>query len=324
MRMGPQYRITRRGLLRAGLGGALAANAAPEKSKVAIARDPALRLAGGSLDSGRVLKLLDRAMLAFYGGDSPVDAWKKVVRPGETVGLKVNCLSGKGAATNPVLVEAICERLQQSGIPQKDIVIWDRLNSDLESAGYRVAARPGRIRSIGNDTAGYDMDLAVYGSAGSLLSKTLTHTCDAVINLPVLKDHGIVGVTLALKNLFGAIHNPNKYHTNAGDPFVADVNMFEPIRRKVRLTICDGLTAQYEGGPSYMPQWSWPYNGLLVARDPVALDYTGWQILERKRAEKGMKPLRELHREPLYIATAADAGHRLGTNDPKRIDVLEV
>ena len=69
-------------------------------------------------------------------------------------------------------------------------------------------------------------NLTVYGSAGSLLSNTLAHTCDAVINLPVLKDHGIVGVTLALKNLFGAIHNPNKYHTNAGDPYVADVNMF--------------------------------------------------------------------------------------------------
>jgi hypothetical protein len=36
-----------------------------------------------------------------------------------------------------------------------------------------------------------------------------------------------------------------------------------------------------------------------------------------------MKPLRELHREPLYIATAADARHRLGTNDPKLIDVVE-
>jgi len=322
--MGPQYGITRRGLLRTGLAAAVAANAAPEKSKVVIARDPTLRPAGGSPDSARVLKLLDRAMQSFYGGDSPADAWKKVARPGGVVGLKVNCLSGKGAATNPVLVEAICERLQQAGIPQKDIVIWDRLNSDLESAGFRLATRNDRIRTIGNDTAGYDMDLAVYGSAGSLLSKTLTHTCDAVINLPVLKDHGIVGVTLALKNLFGAIHNPNKYHTNAGDPFVADVNMFDPIRKKVRLTICDGLTAQYEGGPSFMPQWSWPYNGLLVARDPVALDYTGWQILERKRAEKGMKPLRELHREPLYIATAADAGHRLGTNDPQRIDVLEV
>jgi uncharacterized protein (DUF362 family) len=325
MRIGPQHGVTRRGLLRAGLAGALVARAAPtEKSKVVIARDPALRAAGGSPDSGRVLKMLDRAMQSFYGGDSPVDAWKKVVRPGEVVGLKVNCLSGKGAATSPVLVEAICERLQQAGIPQKDIVIWDRLNSDLESAGYRVASRKDRIRCIGNDAAGYGAELAVYGSVGSLLSNTLTGACDAVINLPVLKDHGIAGVTLALKNLFGAIHNPNKYHMNVGDPYVADVNMLQPIRRKVRLAICDALTAQYEGGPSYMPQWSWPYNGLIVARDPVALDYTGWQILERKRAEKGMKPLRELRREPLYIATAADAGHRLGTNDPKLIDVVEV
>jgi uncharacterized protein (DUF362 family) len=329
MRIGPQYGVTRRGLLEAGLASAwltrgVAQAAIPEKSKVVIARDPALRLAGGSPDSARVLKLLDRAVQSFYGGNSPADAWKKVVRPGEVVGLKVNCLSGRGNSTSPVLVEAICERLQQAGIPQKDIVIWDRLNSDLESAGYRVASRNDRIRCIGNDAAGYDTDLVVYGSAGSLLSKTLTRTCDAVINLPVLKDHGIVGVTMALKNLFGAIHNPNKYHVNTGDPYVADVNMFEPIRRKVRLTICDALTAQYEGGPSYMPQWSWPYNGLLVARDPVALDYTGWQILERKRAEKGMKPLRELHREPVYISTAADAQHQLGTDDPKRIDEVEV
>jgi uncharacterized protein (DUF362 family) len=324
MRIGPQYGITRRGLLEAGLAGALGAKAAtPEKSRVVIARDPGLG-AGRSPDSGRVLKLLDRAMQSFYGLDSPLDAWKKLARPGEVVGLKVNCLSGRGASTNPVLVEAICERLRQIGIPAKDIVIWDRLDSDLESAGYRVSSRKDRIRAIGNDTAGYGNELAVYGSAGSLVANTLVRTCDAVINLPVLKDHGIVGVTLALKNLFGAIHNPNKYHINAGDPYVADVNMFPAIRQKVRLTICDALTAQYEGGPSYMPQWSWPYNGLMVGRDPVALDYTGWQILERKRAEKGMKPLRELRREPLYISTAADARHRLGTNDPNRIDVVEV
>jgi hypothetical protein len=56
----------------------------------------------------------------------------------------------------------------------------------------------------------------------------------------------------------------------------------------------------------------------------VALDFTGWQIIERKRAENGMKPLRELRREPLYIATAADAQHRLGTDDPRRIELVEV
>ena len=107
----------------------------------------------------------------------------------------------------------------------------------------------------------------------------------------MLKDHGIVGVTMALKNLFGAIHNPNKYHLDGGDPYVADVYMLPPIRQKVRLAICDALAPQYEGGPSYMPQWVWPYRGVLVSRDPVALDCTGWRIIERKRAELGLKPL---------------------------------
>ena len=78
MRGGPQHGITRRGLLRGSLVGAFAGRvAAAEKSKVVIARDPGLRGAGGSADSSRVLKMLDRAMQSFYGGDSPIDAWKK-------------------------------------------------------------------------------------------------------------------------------------------------------------------------------------------------------------------------------------------------------
>jgi uncharacterized protein (DUF362 family) len=129
---------------------------------------------------------------------------------------------------------------------------------------------------------------------------------------------------MALKNLFGAIHNPNKYHLSAGDPYVADVNMLPPIRQKVRLTICDAIAPQYEGGPSYMPQWSWPFNGLIVSRDPVALDYTGWRIIEQKRAEKGIESLRDAKREPAYIARAADAQHKLGTNDPNLIEKVEI
>ena len=61
---------------------------------------------------------------------------------------------------------------------------------------------------MGNDVLGYGNELLTHGNAGSLLCRTLTDVCDAVINLPVLKDHGIVGVTMALKNMFGAIHNP--------------------------------------------------------------------------------------------------------------------
>ncbi|HEY7392685.1 MAG TPA: DUF362 domain-containing protein [Bryobacteraceae bacterium] len=316
--------ITRRNALGACIAGALGAHGAvTDKSRVVVARDPLLGRTRASTDSIRLLKVLDRAMQSLYDADNPVEPWRQVVRPGEVVGLKVNGLAGKGASTSVVLVDAICERLRQAGVPERNIVIWDRLNSDLESAGFRVSARKDRIQYVGNDDAGYETELAVHASAASRVAVTLTRTCNAVINLPVLKDHGIVGVTVALKNLFGAIHNPNKYHNDVGDPYVADVYMLPPIRQKVRLAICDAIVAQYEGGPSYMPQWCWPYNGLIVSRDPVALDYTGWQILERKRAERGMPSLRNARREPTYIARAADPQHHLGVNDPARIDLVE-
>lgn len=333
--------LTRRGFLQGCIAGALSLRGAPKtesleaqaalrrvaaspKSKVVVSRDSLLRGSGSNVDSRRLLSMLDRAMQSLYDRDSPAEAWRSVVRPGEVVGLKVNCLAGRGISTTVPLVECICERLQEAGIPQKDIVIWDRLNSDLESAGFRIASRPDRIRCFGNDASGYEEELAIHGSVGSLLSRTLTRVCDAVINLPVLKDHGIVGVTLALKNLFGVIHNPNKYHLTAGDPYVADVCMLPPVRQKIRLTICDATTAQYEGGPSFMPQWTWPFNGLMLSQDPVALDYTGWQIIERKRAERGLKPLQAEGRSPNYIATAADPQHRLGTNNPALIERVEV
>ena len=46
--------------------------------------------------------------------------------------------------------------------------------------------------------------------------------------------------------------------------------------------------------------------------------------IEKKRAEKGMKSLKAEGREPKYIATAADGQHRLGTNDVRLIDRVEV
>ena len=313
--------MNRRDFVRSSLGALALQPGQAAKSRVVIARDPAAR----RTDSAHVLKLLDRAVQGVYGRDNSAEAWKQIARPGEVVGLKVNCLAGRGSAsTNPVLVEAVCERLQQAGIPAKDILVFDRLSSDLESAGFRIADRAGRVRTMGNDLLGYENELAVYGSAGSLISQAVTRVCDAVVNLPVLKDHGIAGVTMALKNMFGAIHNPNKYHVDVGDPYVADVYMLPPFRRKVRVAICDAITAQYEGGPSYMPQWTWPAGTLIASRDPVALDHTGWQIIEKKRAEVGLKSLADMKRKPAYIATAADAAHRLGTNDPRQIERVEV
>jgi uncharacterized protein (DUF362 family) len=298
--------------------------AAPKaKSRVVVARDPQLRGSGASVDSGRILALLDRAMQRLFDRDHPAEAWGKVVHPGDSVGLKVNTLGGRGIATNSLLVAAICERLQEAGIKASDIVVWDRDSNELERAGFHLSIGGNRVQCYGTDRVDYEEDLAAWGSVGSRLSKILTQRTNVLINLPVLKDHDGAGVTIALKNMYGVIHNPNKYHPDGCNPFVADVNMLPEIRTRMRLTVCDATTAMYEGGPAYKPEFSWNANALLVSQDPVALDHTGWQMIERKRAEKGWKTLEAEGRPPRYIATAADSEHRLGNNDPARITVVE-
>ena len=309
---------------RMGLLAAAEEGAALAKSRVVVARDAMLRGTGATVDSRRMLSLLDRAMQSLFDRDNPTEPWKKLVRPGETVGLKVNTLGGRGLSTNVQLVEAICERLQEAGIKASDIVVWDRGSDEMEHVGFHVATDGNRVQCFGTDRVDYEQELATYGSVGSRLSKILTQRCNVLINVPILKDHDGAGVTIALKNMYGVIHNPNKYHPNGCDPYIADLNMLPEIRSKMRLTICDATTACFEGGPGYKPEYTWKNNALIVSQDPVALDYTGWQIIERKRAEKGLKTLEGDKRAPHYIATAADRQHQLGTNDPRRIAVVEV
>jgi uncharacterized protein (DUF362 family) len=161
-----------------------------------------------------------------------------------------------------------------------------------------------------------------YGTVTTRLSRILTQ-CDAVINMPVLKNHNLAGVTMAMKNMYGVINNPNAMHGNACNPYIADLNMIPQIRQKVRFVIGDMMTAVYEGGPSYRPEYAWNEDGLIVGEDRVAIDTICAQIIERKRAEKGLKTLEQNGTPWHYIATAADAQHRLGTNDPARIALIE-
>jgi uncharacterized protein (DUF362 family) len=297
---------------------------AASSSRVVVARDELLRGAGSSIDSHRIAALLDRAMQALFDHDHAVDSWRRLVRPGDTVSLKVNTLGGRGISTNTQLVAAVCERLREAGVKAGDIVVWDRDSDELERAGFHLSMGGDRAQCFGTDRVGYEDELAAYGSIGSRLSKILTQRSKVLINLPVLKDHDGAGVTIALKNMYGVIHNPNKYHPNGCNPYVADLNMLPEIRGRMRLTICDATTAMYEGGPGFKPEHSWNANTLLVSADPVALDHTGWRMIERKRAEKGLKTLAAEERAPSYIATAADAEHRLGANDPKKISLIEI
>jgi uncharacterized protein (DUF362 family) len=304
----------------------LAALLDQQKSKVVVARDAALHSSGGRLDEKRVADLLDRAIAAYTGRDKPVEAWKRIVPVSKVIGLKVNGLGGKPIATHLALTLAVCERLQQAGVKPGEIVVWECRRSDLERAGYTISTDRSRIRCIATDMDGfgYEEKPAAFGSVRVNLTRILTRECDFVINLPVLKDHDLAGVTFSLKNFYGAIQRPSELHGNACNPGIADLNCIPALRDKFRFTIGDATASIYEGGPQFRPEHLWHPNALIVGQDPVAIDYTGWKILERKRAEMGLPTVESTGRPTTFLVTAADAKHNLGTNDPQRIHLMEV
>ncbi len=296
----------------------LEATGAEEPSRVVIARDE--RLTVKKADTQTLLQMLDRGMEGLFGGGK--DAWEGLVKPEDVVGIKVNGLAGRGMSTRPALVDALVERLQGVGVRSRNIVIWDRLGSDLRRAGFSLNVGGDDVQSYGNDVGGYEGRLTMHRSIASLMARTLTERCNVIINVPVLKDHGICGITLAMKNFFGAIHNPNKYHLGTGDPYIADLYALPAIRGKTVLTVADAISAQCEGGPPFMPHWAWDFGGLMLATDPVAMDAVGWEVIESERKRKGLPRLAEAKREPTYIATAAKLG--IGTADRARIKVRTV
>ena len=298
------------------------------KSKIVIARDPELHGKGANTsaqpDEKRVRNLLDRAIAAYTGHANPVAAWKSLVPMDKVIGLKVNGLGSKGIATHPALIMAVAERLQQAGVKPGNIVVWDQNVHFLQACGMTVNTDPAKMRAYSSDVAGWDDEESTWGVARIRLTKILSRDCDMVINMPILKDHEGAGVTFAMKNMYGVVHNPSDFHDNNCCPFVADLYASPVIKNKFRLSIADAFTAIYEGGPSFKPQYTWHYNGLIVATDPVAQDYTAWQIIEAKRAEKGLKTLTDAGRPPKYIAVAADDQHRLGTNNPAHINLVDL
>jgi uncharacterized protein (DUF362 family) len=293
------------------------------KAKVAVAKHESVVEAGRKINALETRKLLDDAVVAFANEADAPAAWKSLLSPADIIGIKVNCLAGRGISTNPELVAALVDSLASVGIAREKIIVWDRTEHDLLSAGFSMSGLNGaRVLATDSRGIGYEQTIEFSGEIGSCFSRIISRMCTAIINVPVLKDHDLAGVSLGMKSFYGAIHNPNKYHDNNCNPFVADLSAHSFIKKKLRLVVCDGLIAQYHGGPAPRPQWSWPAATLLVGADPVAVDRVGWDVIEQKRKEAGMQSLKESGREPNYIEMAEKRG--LGTADMKKISKVKV
>ncbi len=269
-------------------------------------------------------KALEVGLLALTGESSVRQAWRRFVKPEDTVALKVNCLAGPPLATHPELAYAVVESMARAGLPEENAIIFDRDSGELEFCGYELRASGRGPRCFGSDAVGYEPEPTIVLSTGTCYSLIVTDMATAIINLPILKDHDLAGLSAALKNHFGSVHNPNKMHTNRCCPAVADVNCAEHIRGKQRLVVCDALLVCYYGGPGYKPETTVRYNALLLGTDPVAVDAVGTKIIEELRAKAGKPSLAEEELWPNYLEIAADDEHRLGQSDLNKIELLEV
>jgi uncharacterized protein (DUF362 family) len=283
----------------------------------------------GKPNQKQIADLLGEGVSALLDEKDRVAAWKRLFSPRDTVGIKVNVLGGKGLSPKPELAAAICEALQAAGVPADRIIVWDRFSHELRRAGFEIVTSGSRPRCFGTDSirggefGGYDAQPQISGTIGSCFSSIISTMCTAMINLGVLKDHDLSGISVGLKNLFGLIHNPNRYHFYVhSDPYLADLAAHPYVRGKLRLVIIDALVGQYNGGPAYKPQYTWPFDGLLIGTDVVAVDRMGCTIIEARRTEAGLPSLAEIDREPKYIQLAEEKG--LGCSDPSKIDIIEV
>ena len=259
----------------------------------------------------RIISLMLRKSLSLlYECNDFRDALIQLFKPLDRVGIKINTIAGRKLSTNPPVSLSFANLLTQIGIREENIIIWDRTNEELKRAGYRLNYGGRGIKIFGTDTRGvnYEYDLTIHKNIGSRFSKIQSKLVNKSISLAILKDHGIAGLTGVMKNYFGAIHNPNKYHDSNCNPYVAELYEIDLIKNKNKLSILDGIIVQYHRGPSYHAQWAEKCECLILSTDPVAADFIGWQFIEKLRKKRGLPTLEEERRKPYYLFTAEKMG----------------
>ncbi len=329
----------------------------PYPGRVVEARNPAM-IRDGVKDRRAIGKTLDAAMTHLTGSDDAVGAWRSFFEPGDVVGIKMNPVGDPLANSSVELMLEVIEGLKAAGVKARDMIVFDRYREEFIHAGMHKAvpdgvlwggltpeAEPSQLRLSwpGNDpVAGYDpdefmeMNLVHHGAdpkddrnLRSHLGLLVTRRVNKLVLLPVLKDHGSAGVTGALKNMsHGLVNNVARSHstprTNACNQFIPQVVAHPILRKKCVLQILDGIRGVFQGGPFGHDKdagWTWDYNALLVATDPVALDHVEWDIIDAKRKEMGLAPVgtagqlgRDADREgfdirqPQHIPLAANLG----------------
>mgnify|MGYP001034948432 CR=1 FL=1 len=234
--------VSRRAFLKGTFGAVVGASLAKDvvgevsaaeakKSRVVLIRNEAY-FKDRKVDPAVARKMLDRLLCSLTGKGSASDAWRALFSPKEKIAIKVNCLFPP-VTTNPETVQVMVESMAAAGLDPKRIIIFDRSDGDLQKCGFKVTDSPKGAKCYG--TKEYVYPAKVRG-VETKISKILADEVDALINVPVLKHHGISGITASLKNHLGTVPNAGAFHPDNCSR-LADLNALDPIRKKTRLRI---------------------------------------------------------------------------------------
>ena len=228
---------------------------------------------------------LEKAESFIRDALSSMDGKETLFSAGQKVLLKPNLLRGFSpehcVTTHPVIVEAMCRVL-------KDFSVGNITISDSPALGSLEAVA---------SKAGYDPLKKKYGVKIAPLTDPVPFEneegvphlkiagCikefDRIINLPKVKSHCQMSMTLAIKNLFGLVIGKRKpvLHCLVKNDKVKFGKMLIDIARHVNpcLTVADGIEAMQGQGPIHGSPY--PLGVLLASQDMTALDRVAAEIL---------------------------------------------
>lgn len=188
---------------------------------------------------------------------APLGGMAAFVQPGQRVLLKPNLLTGarptKECVTRPEIVKCVAQLVKEAG---GQPFVGD---SPAFGSAFGVAKNSGYLPMMESiDLPVVEFHGQRYATASDnfdhlLLSKEAINA-DVVINLPKVKSHMQLTMTLGVKNLFGCVPGKMKawWHMSAGKDADKFGEMLVETARAINpdLTIVDGIIGHEGNGPS--------------------------------------------------------------------------
>jgi hypothetical protein len=215
-------KLTRRDFLRgtacAGLAATLGmsadlswANNSEKGSRVVLVRDSELLDQNGRIDREILSHMLDRAVTTLFEKEDPLDAWGRVVKPDDIVGIKSNVW---GYLPTPEEVEqAIRKRVMDREVPAENIGIDDRgvLRNDIfMNATALINTRPVKTHHW-NGMGGCIKNYIMFVPRPEDYHPNSCADLGAIWNLPIVKGKTRLNVLVMITPLF---HGKGPHHFN--------------------------------------------------------------------------------------------------------------